>query len=188
MLLNLNQDSKLQEPLTLVYPMDGIITADYPLMLLNKNQRAAYDRLVSYLRSPDFQKQIMAQTLRRPAIPGIPLDPHIPNHLLLMGLPIPEHCGGHRHAAFSYLDEQRVPAHAYFVLDVSGSMEGDGLRDLKAALNGLTGLDTSLTGRFSRFRGREEISIITFGGEVYTGAGLPRRQHRPAGAGHATDP
>ena len=164
-LLNLNQDSKLQEPLTLVYPMDGIITADYPLMLLNKNQRAAYDRLVSYLRSPDFQKQIMAQTLRRPAIPGIPLDPHIPDRLLIE-LPFPNTVEVIDALLFSYLDEQRVPAHAYFVLDVSGSMEGDGLRDLKAALNGLTGLDTSLTGRFSRFRGREEISIITFSGEV----------------------
>ena len=164
-LLNLNQGGKLKEPLTLIYPRDGIITADYPLMLLNKNQRAAYERLVAYLRSPDFQKQMMAQTLRRPAIPGIALDKRIPNSLLIE-LPFPGTLDVIDALLFSYLDEQRVPAHTFFVLDVSGSMEGDGLNGLKAALNGLTGLDTSLTGRFSRFRGREEVTIISFNDQV----------------------
>jgi Ca-activated chloride channel family protein len=164
-LLNLNQSGKLEEKLTLIYPKDGIITADYPLMLLNKNQRAAYDRLVAYLRSPDFQKQIMAQTLRRPAVPGIALDKRIPDSLLIE-LPFPNTLDVIDALLFSYLDEQRVPAHAFFVLDVSGSMEGEGLNGLKAALNGLTGLDTSLTGRFSRFRGREEVTIISFNDQV----------------------
>lgn len=164
-LLNLNQGGKLKEKLTLIYPKDGIITADYPLMLLNKDQRAAYDRLVAYLRSPDFQKQMMAQTLRRPAIPGIALDKRIPNSLLIE-LPFPSTLDVIDALLFSYLDEQRVPAHAFFVLDVSGSMEGDGLNGLKAALNGLTGLDTSLTGRFARFRGREEITILSFNDQV----------------------
>ena len=164
-LLNLNQGGKLKEPLTLIYPKDGIITADYPLMLLNKNQRAAYDRLVAYLRSPDFQKQMMTQTLRRPAIPGIALDKRIPNPLLIE-LPFPGTLDVIDALLFSYLDEQRVPAHAFFVLDVSGSMAGDGLNDLKVAVNGLTGLDTSLTGRFSRFRGREEVTILSFNDQV----------------------
>jgi Ca-activated chloride channel family protein len=171
-LLNLNQDGKLKEPLTLIYPQDGIITADYPLMLLNKDQRAAYDRLVAYLRSPEFQQQMMKQTLRRPAVPGIALDTRIPDRLLVE-LPFPNSVEVIDTLLFSYLDEQRVPAHAFFVLDTSGSMQGDGLRDLKAALTGLTGFDTSLTGRFSRFRGREEITMITFNDEV-----APAREFR----------
>jgi Ca-activated chloride channel family protein len=164
-LLNLNQSGKLKEKLTLIYPEDGIITADYPLMLLHKNQRAAYDRLVAYLRSPDFQKQMMAQTLRRPAVPGSALDKRIPDSLLIE-LPFPNTLDVIDALLFSYLDEQRVPAHAFFVLDISGSMEGEGLNGLKTALNGLTGLDTSLTGRFSRFRGREEVTVISFNDQV----------------------
>ena len=88
---------------------------------------------------------------------------------------------------FSYLDEQRVPAHAFFVLDVSGSMEGDGLNGLKAALNGLTGLDTSLTGRFSRFRGREEITIISFNDQVAAGPAISASMTRTPRGRHASD-
>ena len=67
---------------------------------------------------------------------------------------------------FSYLDEQRLPAYAIFVLDVSGSMRGSGIRDLKAAINNLTGLDESLTGRFARFRSREIITLVAFSDHV----------------------
>lgn len=165
-LLELNRSGKLREKLTLIYPRDGIITADYPLMLLNKGQRAAYDRLVTYLRSPDFQGEVMRKTLRRPAVPGVVLAKEIPQRLLIE-LPFPNTAEVIDVLLTSYLDEQRAPAHAFFVLDVSGSMQGEGLRDLKAALLGLTGLDTSLTGRFARFRGREEVTIITFNGEVH---------------------
>jgi Ca-activated chloride channel family protein len=160
-LLELNRSGRLSEQLALIYPKDGIITADYPLMLLNRQRRNDYDRLVSYLRSPEFQKKMMVTTLRRPAIPGVVLDERIPDRLLIE-LPFPTSADVIDALLFSYLDEQRVPAHAFFVLDVSGSMEGAGLRDLKTALNGLTGLDTSLTGRFARFRGREEITLIPF--------------------------
>jgi Ca-activated chloride channel family protein len=164
-LLDLNETGKAREKLALIYPEDGIITADYPLMLLDKGQRAAYDRLVAYLRSPDFQKELMAKTLRRPAIPGVALDRRIPDRLLVE-LPFPNTADVLDALLFSYLDEQRVPAHAYFVLDVSGSMQGDGLAGLQKALNGLTGQDTSLTGRFARFRGREKITVITFNQSV----------------------
>jgi Ca-activated chloride channel family protein len=37
-LLSLNQSGKLKEKLTLIYPFEGIATADYPLMLLNDSQ------------------------------------------------------------------------------------------------------------------------------------------------------
>src|SRR5262249_9667464 len=54
-LLSMNAAGKLSEPFDLIYPKEGIITADYPLMLLNGERRADYDRLVSYIRGKDFQ-------------------------------------------------------------------------------------------------------------------------------------
>jgi Ca-activated chloride channel family protein len=180
-LLDLNETGKVREKLALIYPEEGIITADYPLMLLDKSQRAAYDRLVAYLRSPNFQKELMAKTLRRPAIPGVALDRRIPDRLLVE-LPFPNTAEVLDALLFSYLNEQRVPAHAYFVLDVSGSMQGEGLAGLQRALNGLTGQDTSLTGRFARFRGREKITVITFNQAVQPAQDFLIDDTQPQGA------
>ncbi|MCA9972092.1 MAG: VWA domain-containing protein [Anaerolineales bacterium] len=164
-LLALNEGNLLREKLVLIYPQEGIITADYPLMLLDAEKRELYDTLVAYLRTPEMQARLMETTLRRPVVPGIALDARIPD-VLLVELPFPATVDVIDQLLFSYLDEQRVPAHAFFVLDVSGSMEGNGIRDLKLAMGNLTGLDTSLTGRFARFRAREKITILTFNDDV----------------------
>jgi Ca-activated chloride channel homolog len=62
----------------------------------------------------------------------------------------------------AYFDRIRRPSRTVYVLDVSGSMAGQRLQDLKSALSGLTGVDTSLSGQFCRFRGREEIILLPF--------------------------
>ncbi len=160
-LMSLNASGRLTEPLTLVYPAEGIITADYPFMLLNAEKRAAYDKVTAYLRTPDVQKRIMTDTLRRPAIPGIPLDPRF-NASTLIELPFPAKLDTIDTLITTYLDEIRRPASAIFVLDVSGSMSGDRLDQLKTAMKALTGTDTSATGRFARFRAHEQVTIITF--------------------------
>src|SRR5262249_49487753 len=48
-LVSMNASGQLHEPLMLLYPQEGIVTADYPLMLLNNAKRDAYDKLVAYL-------------------------------------------------------------------------------------------------------------------------------------------
>ena len=87
-LMGLNGGGQLREPLTIIYPKEGIITADYPFMLLNAAKRAAYDKVVAYLRDPKTQQRIMSDTLRRPAVPGVALDPRFPS-ALLVELPYP---------------------------------------------------------------------------------------------------
>src|SRR5262245_8953911 len=87
-LLGLNKGGRLHEPLTLVYPSEGIVTADYPFMLLNASKRDAWQKVVDWLRTPDVQRRIMTDTLRRPAVPGIPLDATFPN-ATLVELPFP---------------------------------------------------------------------------------------------------
>ncbi len=164
-LLGLNQGNQLQEKLVLIYPKEGIITADYPLMLINGDKREQYDKLVAYLRTPAFQQALMEQTLRRPVIPDVKLSDKFSSQLLVE-LPFPNNAQVIDSLLFAYLDEQRVPAHAFFVLDVSGSMEGERLADLKEALVNLTGMDQSLTGQFSRFRSRERITLIPFSSGV----------------------
>jgi Ca-activated chloride channel family protein len=164
-LLGLNKGGHLHEELHLVYPKEGIITADYPLMLINQDKREGYDVLVEYLRTPEFQETLMQRTLRRPVIPQVRVSDEFPKQLLIE-LPFPNSVEVIDGLLFSYLDEQRIPSHAVFVLDVSGSMRGAGIQDLKIALNNLTGVDTSLTGQFARFRDRERVTLLPFNNQV----------------------
>jgi Ca-activated chloride channel family protein len=68
-LLTLKAEAPANEPLTLVYPSDGVIEPDYPLSLLSTASAAAksaFPLLVGYLSSPAVQRQITATTHRRP--------------------------------------------------------------------------------------------------------------------------
>ncbi|CAL1240474.1 substrate-binding and VWA domain-containing protein [Candidatus Methylocalor cossyra] len=165
-LLRLNDSGRLKERLYLVYPKEGIVTADYPLILLDPARRPAYQRLVSYLRSPQFQQAMMEKTLRRPVIPQVKPGPRFPT-ALLVELPFPDHRATIDQLLFAYFDRYRRPSHVFFALDVSGSMAGERLAALQSALGNLTGLDTSLTGRFARFRSREKVTLIPFATEVH---------------------
>ena len=160
-LLQLNQSGQLREPLTLIYPHEGVVTADYPLLLLDANKRAEYDKVVAWLKSSAVQERLMKDTDRRPILPSIPLEARFGTQTLIE-LPFPGQRSVVDRILTSYLDEQRLPAHAYFVIDLSGSMQGERLTALKTALLNLMGGDTSLTGQFSRFRAREEISFLPF--------------------------
>ena len=164
-LLSLNAGGKLHQKVDLIYPKEGIITADYPLMLLNSGKRDAYDKLAAYLRSPDVQRRIMTTTSRRPALPEVSPDSRFPSQLLVE-LPFPSSLDVINSLLLAYLNDIRLPSHPVFVLDLSGSMEGDRLNGLKQALTNLTGLDTSVTGQFARFRVREQITLITFSSTV----------------------
>jgi Ca-activated chloride channel family protein len=160
-LLSLNSSGKLAEPLVLVYPSEGIVTADYPLMLLNAAKRDAWQKVVDWLRTPEIQKRIMTDTARRPSIPGVALDSRFTTQTLIE-LPYPAKLDTINALITAYLDQVRKPSSAIFVLDLSGSMAGARLDALKQSLRALTGTDTSLTGTFSRFRAREQVTMITF--------------------------
>jgi Ca-activated chloride channel family protein len=164
-LLELNRGGKLHQKLDLIYPKDGIITANYPLMLLNSAKRDGFDKVVAYLRSADVQRKIMTTTDRRPAAPEVQPDSRFPTQLLVE-LPFPSNLNAIDNLIFAYLDQIRPPAHTFFVLDKSGSMEGDRLNAVKKTFANLTGADQTITGRFARLRAREEITIIYFDGQV----------------------
>ena len=141
-LLQLNRDDRLLEKLVLVYPREGILTADYPLLLVNGSKRAAYDRLVRYLRSADFQRKLMEQTLRRPANPQVALSAIFPQQVLVE-LPFPNRRapleelraslpGKAGADSVGILDHSR---HLILVMDISASMRGARLEELKTALS-----------------------------------------------------
>jgi len=163
-LLSANASGKLPEPLKVIYPSDGVITADYPLTLLadaGDDARSAHQRLSDYLRTPDVQKKIMDTTQRRPVVPGVALGSQFAQRDLVE-LPFPATQQAVDALLQAYFDKIRRPSRTLYVLDTSGSMEGDRIDSLRTALAGLTGADNSLTGRYRRFRSREEVTMLPF--------------------------
>ncbi|GAA0398447.1 substrate-binding domain-containing protein [Microbispora corallina] len=153
---------RLKEPLTLVYPSDGVVTADYPLTLLASSpKKELYGKLAAWLRTPAVQREIMTTTNRRPIVPEVRPDQRFGGAQLLE-LPFPNRRSAADELISAYLNQVRRPSRTLFVLDTSGSMEGDRIDALKQALAALTGADTSVSGQFSRFRNRETVTLLPF--------------------------
>ncbi|MER5498436.1 MULTISPECIES: substrate-binding and VWA domain-containing protein [unclassified Streptomyces] len=155
-LLSLNRDSRTG--LTVIRPRDGVVTADYPLSTLTEASPDAKDAvraLTAYFRTPDAQRRLTRETFRRPVVPSVrPAAPLAAD--ARRELPFP----GSRSVAdgllHGYENKLRRPSRTVYVLDTSGSMKGDRLKRLKAALTGLTG----------DFREREEVTLLPFGSSV----------------------
>ncbi|MGM0348487.1 substrate-binding and vWA domain-containing protein [Streptomyces sp. Adlamb9] len=144
--------------LTVIRPRDGVVTADYPFSSLtsaDEGTREEVRRVTAELRGDAVQKLITDTTHRRPVVPSVP-----PAAGLGTGrrreLPFP----GSRSVADgliqSYENKLRRPSRTVYVLDTSGSMDGDRIKSLKAALTALTG----------DFRDREEVTLMPFGSTV----------------------
>ncbi|GHJ44106.1 VWA domain-containing protein [Catellatospora sp. TT07R-123] len=165
-LLALNASGRLPEPLELVYPQDGLVISDYPLLLLDPAQREAYDTAVAWLRSPAAQRQIMERTLRRPVDPTVARDPRL---AASMGnaLYYPDAKEVVDRLLDRYADPAlHTPTRVVFTLDFSGSMRGRRIAALREAFAALAGADRSSGGKFGRiFRG-ERFTVIRFGGRV----------------------
>jgi Ca-activated chloride channel family protein len=165
----INYESVLlgMKQLTVIHPSDGVVTADYPLTLLaaaNSDARDSFQRLADHLRTPDVQRKIMETTHRRPIAPQVPLAKEFTD-ASPVELPFPGTEQAVDTLVSAYFDKIRRPSRTVYVLDTSGSMEGDRLAGLKAALIGLTGVDNSLVGRYRQFHAREQVTLLPFSGE-----------------------
>lgn len=160
-LLSLNASGRLAEPLTLVYPREGIITADYPLMLLNSAKRSDYDKLIALVRSTAFQTKMSARTLRRPVNADAQMANAIPKRSMVE-LPFPGQASLISALLDNFLSDVRIPGASRYVLDLSGSMRGDRIDGLKRAMLLLASSSSTGSERYARFQNREEVGIITF--------------------------
>ncbi|MER7925209.1 VWA domain-containing protein [Streptomyces sp. NPDC096057] len=156
----LNYESVLKgiPGLTVIRPSDGVVTADYPLTSLastDATTRENVRRVTADLRTDALQKLITTRTHRRPVVASVPPASGLDTSRR-RELPFP----GSRSVADGLLDsyenELRRPSRTVYVLDTSGSMDGDRLSRLKKALTDLTG----------DFRQREEVTLMPFGSAV----------------------
>jgi Ca-activated chloride channel family protein len=155
------------EQLTIIRPTDGVVTADYPLTLLSSaaaSKRALFTKLTNWLTTPKIQEEIVQQTHRRPAVPGVPTGEIFPS-TVLFETPFPNQVDVVNSLISVYLNQVRAPAQTVFLLDTSGSMDGTRLGELQKALKNLAGADTSTSGTFAEFRDRERVTLIPFNTE-----------------------
>jgi Ca-activated chloride channel family protein len=170
----INYESVLKEltvngqKLTVVTPTDGVVTSDYPLTLLTSadaSKKALFDKLTTWLTSTAIQQRIVTDTHRRPGVPGIDTGSEFPTGILFE-TPFPNTLDVANTLIGTYLNTVRAPAQTIFVLDTSGSMEGDRLSSLQEALKNLAGADTSTSGGFAAFHNREHVTLLPFNDTV----------------------
>lgn len=163
-LLSLNASGKLREKLHLIYPFEGVSTADYPFMLLNDAKRADYLKVVEYLKGDTAQLWLARQTLRRPM--KAELAAQVADLLPARGFQVELPFSPDRQLADglidAYLNEFRKPIASTFVLDTSGSMQGQRREQLVEAIHYLAGADVSLTGRVAKLTNREKLWFLPF--------------------------
>ncbi|MGW1874616.1 substrate-binding domain-containing protein [Streptomyces sp. NPDC001975] len=156
----LNYESVLKgiQGLTVIRPSDGVITADYPLSSLSASSadtREDVRRVAEDLRTTAMQKLITDTTHRRPVVASVPPAAGLDTSRR-RELPFPGSKSVADGLISAYENELRRPSRTVYVLDTSGSMEGDRLDRLKKALTDLTG----------DFRDREEVTLMPFGSDV----------------------
>lgn len=182
-LLRLNDRPELADKLQVIYPTDGVISADYPLLLMKDAKRAAYQRVIDVIRGREFQGGPVAAAYLRPSNPDAPIakalstqpvaELSFPNNLPLIDAVLA-----------SYQGELRRPATSIYLLDTSGSMEGDRLAGLQRALGYLTGAEGNGTlARLSRFQSRERVILVRFSDEI----GAPVRVEFGADGDHTPE-
>ncbi|MFD3926363.1 substrate-binding domain-containing protein [Streptomyces sp. NPDC058614] len=165
-LLSLNATGKLGKPLEIVYPEDGMVLSDFPLLLLDPEQRSAYGTVVDWFLRDDIQQKLMERTWRRPVsedvTPSAPLRASVGN-----ALSFPDELSIVERLIADYGDPARPTAdQVVFLLDFSGSMRGKRMDELRAAFAGLSGADTTSTGKFARFYRGERLTVVRFGGGI----------------------
>ncbi|MFJ4981317.1 substrate-binding domain-containing protein [Streptomyces coeruleorubidus] len=165
-LLALNATDRLDDRLEIVRPEDGMVLADFPLLLLNPAHRTAYDKVTQWLRRDSVQRQIMRHTLRRPVNTTVTRDPRL-REPVGNALFYPDRPAVVETLLADYGDpDRRTTSQVVFLLDFSGSMRGTRMAALREAFAGLSGADPSASGKFTRFYRGERLTVVRFGGRV----------------------
>lgn len=166
-ILRANERLQPADRLTLVYPRDGMISADYPLMLLREDKRADYAKLVAALKAAPFQGEALAAAFLRPANPEVKPAAALPQGAVAE-LSFPNRLDVIDTVLGAYQAQWRKPSTSIFVLDISGSMRSDGrIEAMREALKVLAGAgDGSATARYAAFQARERVVLIAFDDKV----------------------
>jgi len=175
-IININKKlvSEGKEPLYAIYPVDGVSISDSVLAYIdNKNDKKKEEflKLQNYFLSNDGQK-ILEQAGRRTWYGGTtdkaPRDIFNPD----WGIDTTKYISPIRYpsdevinrALLMYQEELRKPIHVVFCLDYSGSMRGEGYKEL---INAMEYIFSDLAKNDNiQFTSKDKIDILPFASDV----------------------
>ena len=177
-LINLNKklEAEKKEPLYLIYPVDGVPINDMPFAYVSRGQnerkKSQFKKLQDYLRSNEVRKKLEELGFRS-WYGGINENANSSNFRKEWGINTEEYLISLKYpskevmdnAINLYIEELRKPTHIVFCLDVSGSMYGEGLEELKEAMNYVLDYDEAKKDKL-QFSKHDKITIITFSNNV----------------------
>lgn len=162
-----------------IVPADGTITADYPLSTLRTPQHAdAPERVRELAEWFEAHQQDVANTYRRP-VQSVDAVPAELSHHTPIDLPYPANETVARTLLDRYNGDFRRPGQSIFLLDTSGSMEGERMDSLKAIMGELIGGSAATSTGDVSFRNRESVSLRPFNGELLEGVTTTLAQEDP---------
>ena len=172
--INKELESKGKETLYAVYPVDGVSICDNPFIYIdNKNdeKKNIFTDIQSYLLSNEGQK-LLQEKGRRTWLGGINknvneniFNPNwgIDTTKYITPVKYPN-ATVIRQALGVYQTELRKPVHVVFCLDYSGSMYGDGVTQLKKAMQYI--LTDEASKDYIQFSAEDKIDVILFSNET----------------------
>lgn len=175
-LININKEliSKNKEELYLIYPTDGVAVNDSTLAFISniKEKEENFLKIQNYLLSDEGQKKIETSGMRT-WYGGINqnVDKNIFNpdwgidttkYLKVTKFPSKKVMNK---AINIYIENLRKPTHVVFCLDYSGSMYGNGIKELRDAMEYILDYEKASLDKL-QFSKNDKITVITFSDEV----------------------
>ena len=174
--LNKELENKNKEPLYLIYPIDGVAINDMPFAYINNDlndtkTKEKFNKLQSYLRSNETRNK-MEKLGYRSWYGGIKeTDNNVFNKS--WGIDTTKYLKDMKYpskkviteAINLYIEQFRKPTHVVFLLDISGSMTGKGIKELKEAMNYILDYEKASKDNL-QFSKNDKITVITFNGNV----------------------
>jgi Ca-activated chloride channel family protein len=175
-LIRINQQlkDKGKDQLYLLYPTDGVPIADSPFAYVDNGQEKTeyFDTIQKYLLSNDMQKKLENAGRRtwyggtndkanqEVFNPSWGIDTN--KYLIAFKYPSKQVI---KEATALYVDYFRKPAHVVFLLDFSGSMYGDGNKQLTAAMSYILNYDDA-SKDYLQFSSKDTVTVIPFNSQV----------------------
>lgn len=174
-LININKElvKNKKEPLYLIYPKDGVAINDMPFAYINNNSNDEENKekfllIQSYLTSKDMQKKLESKGFRS-WYGGINDNADSKTFNKDWGIDTTKYLKDMKYPSKSvitksfdlFIEALRKPTHVVFCLDVSGSMYGEGLQELKDAMNYILDNEEASKDRL-QFSDKDKITVISF--------------------------
>ena len=177
-IININKQlvSRGKEPLYAIYPIDGVSISDSPFGYINnknENKKEIFDNIQKYLLSNEGQS-LLQEYGKRTWYGGTNANVNKTVFNPEWGIDTTKYISPTKYPSAEvikealnlYQTELRKPIHIAFCLDYSGSMAGNGIQELRDAMEYI--LTEKAASDYIQFSYKDKIDIIPFASNVKT--------------------